>query len=168
MLKAQACPLPEVRQFRPVHPVTNPNMLGTSRGSYQPISNLSSEPGGAAKEEQGDLPVPWCCLVASALTSTLSPSACFPQQHPPPTRGWGCTGLGPLPAGFHSSSHAECNERPYRLECLSQSPPEHSGQPTPPRSLKTLCLPTHLGLESLHRMSHPALILENCLQVCSL
>ena len=116
MLKAQACPLREVRQFRPEHqrhPVTNTNTLGTSWGSYQPIFNLSSEPGGAAKEEQGDLPVPWRCLVALSSNINSQPFRLFPSN-----RG-ACTGPRPLPAGFHSSSHSECNEGPYRLECLS-------------------------------------------------
>ena len=89
MLKAQVCPLPEVRQFRPVHPVTNPNRLGTSRGSYQPISNLSSEPGGAAKEEQGDLPVPWCCLVALSSNIDSQPFRLFPSAAPTTHQGVG-------------------------------------------------------------------------------
>ena len=115
MLKAQAYPLPEVRQFRPEHqrhPVTNTNTLGTSWGSYQPIFNLSSEPGGAAKEEQGDLPVPWCCLVALSSNINSQPFHLFPSNSPP---GGACTGLRLLPAGFHSPSHSEC----YTLASLS-------------------------------------------------
>lgn len=136
ILKPLVCPLPKVRHLGPesqMRPVTSPTTLGTSWEFHQPIFNLISEPGGAARKMYLGLLLLWHHLVILSSKSTSQFFLLFPSAAPQD-----CAGLWHLPARFPTSSPFKHHDVPYKPGYL----PLKVSQSTHPNTLYLSAFPS--------------------------